>query len=71
MAVVLEKLLADRCQPDLTLAGVIVGGVFVNRTVVAVLVPAAVEVTGKENLAAEVQNAAPAALEVFRGGGFR
>ena len=71
MPVVLEHFLADRRQPDLALASVVRRCVFVNRSEVAVGVPAAVVVSGEEDLAAEVYCAAPVAGEVLGGGGLR
>ena len=48
MAVVLEHLVADRRQPDLAFAGVVVRGEGVHRAEVAVGVPAAVVVLSQE-----------------------
>ena len=43
----------------------------VNRSEVAGLVLSVVVVSGEENFVSEVQDLAPAAFEVFRGGGVR
>ena len=70
MAVIFKFSVADCHQPDGSLAAHVVVQVLVNRSEVGGLSLSVVVISGKENLISEVQNLAPAAFEVFRGGGF-
>ena len=71
VAVVCKKFIANRGQLYLAFAGVIVGSVFVDCAVEAVLAAPAVVMAGKENLVSKVQGATPVAGQILGSGNLR
>ena len=71
MAVIFKFSVADCPQPDGPLAAHVIIQVLINRSEVGGLALSAVVISGKENLVPKVQDLAPAAFKVFRGGGVR